>query len=99
MCNWLGRQGVNKGDFQTPREFAMATKNYLNVSPEGLYTLTQIFEKARYSKHEINVEDKDKAIKCLNEIISTTVNAPATSQVVQNPNQNNNQGNRPNIYS
>ncbi len=74
MCNWLARQGVKKGSFQTPREFAMAAKKFLTISPESLYTLIQIFEKARYSKHEINSQDKDQAIKCLNEIISRPLN-------------------------
>lgn len=80
MCNWLSRQGIHKNDFQTPREFAMASKNYLNVAPETLYTLTQIFEKARYSKHPINIEDKNKAIQCLNEIVSR----PA---IIENPDE------------
>lgn len=88
MCNWLNRQGVHKGAFQTPREFAMATKNFLRISPEGLYTLTQIFEKARYSKHNIDVEDRNNAIKCLNEIISNPVNLPVNPQPVGNPPSN-----------
>jgi len=88
MCNWLSRQGVHKGSFQTPREFAMATKNFLKISPERLYTLTQIFEKARYSKHEIGIGDRDKAIKCLNEIISNPVNIPVNPQSVGNPTEN-----------
>jgi hypothetical protein len=73
MCEWLGRKGVQKEFYQTPREFAMASKDYLNMSSESLYTLTQVFEKARYSKHDVSSEDKDKAISCLNEIISAQV--------------------------
>lgn len=88
MCNWLHRQGVKKGDFQTPREFAMATKNFIQISPENMYTLTQIFEKARYSKHEISIQDRDKAIKCLNEIVSTNIPPPH----MNNPQMNNNLG-------
>jgi len=92
MCSWLSRQGVQKGSFQTPREFAMATKNFLRISPEGLYTLTQIFEKARYSKHEIDINDRDKAIKCLNEIVANPINIPVMPQNPQNnQNINNNQ--------
>ncbi len=73
MCDWLSRQGIHKNDFQTPREFAMASKDYLRIAPETLYTLTQIFEKARYSKHQININDKNQAIQCLNEIVSQPV--------------------------
>jgi len=93
MCNWLNRQGVHKGSFQTPREFAMATKNFLKISPEGLYTLTQIFEKARYSKHEIIIEERDKAIKCLNEIISNPVSSPVNPQSVEHKTENTEQMN------
>ena len=77
MCDWMGNNGVKKDTFQTPREFAMASKGHLNMSPESLYTLTQIFEKARYSTHEISTADKEKAITCLSEIISTSVENPA----------------------
>lgn len=82
MCNWLGSRGVSRASYQTPREFAMAAKNFLRISPGTLYDLTQIFEKARYSKHEINSEDRDKAIRCLNEIISApVVNLPDNAPV------------------
>ena len=76
MCDWMGNNGVKKDSYQTPREFAMASKGRLQMSPESLYSLTQIFEKARYSTHEISSDDKEKAIKCLSEIISTTVENP-----------------------
>jgi len=79
MCNWLRSRGVNKADCQTPREFAMAAKNYIRISPDTLYNLTQIFEKARYSKKNISLEDRDKAIKCLNEIIAAPVNMPTSA--------------------
>lgn len=80
MCSWLRHRGVNKADCQTPREFAMATKNYISISPDTLYNLTQIFEKARYSKQDISQDDKEKAIKCLNEIIAAPVNIPINTQ-------------------
>jgi hypothetical protein len=73
MCDWLSRQGLHKNDFQTPREFAMVSKDYLRIAPETLYTLTQIFEKARYSKKPININDKNQAIQCLNEIVSQPI--------------------------
>lgn len=73
MCDWLSTKGVKKDSYQTPREFALATKGFLKMSPESLYALTQVFEKARYSKHEVSGEDRDKAIKCLSEILSAPV--------------------------
>jgi|GEM_PF-3200586 len=91
MCNWMGNNGVKKDSYQTPREFAMASKGHLQMSPESLYSLTQIFEKARYSPHEINSDDKEKAIKCLSEIILTTVENPAETMESESLREGNNQ--------
>jgi len=73
LCEWLSSKGVRKDSYQTPREFAIAAKDYIKMSPQSLYTLTQIFEKARYSTHEIDSDDRDKAITCLKEIVSAPV--------------------------
>jgi hypothetical protein len=88
MCDWLTRNGIKKGSFHTPREFAMIAKNYIKIKPESLYNLTQIFEKARYSKHEIGIQDRDNAIKYLNEILSAQINLPTQQPGnVANPDQ------------
>ena len=91
MCDWMGNNGVKKDTYQTPREFAMASKGHLKMSPESLYSLTQIFEKARYSPHEINSDDKEKAIKYLSEIISTTVENQAETMEAESLREGNNQ--------
>jgi len=91
MCDWMGNNGVKKDSYQTPREFAMASKGHLQMSPESLYSLTQIFEKARYSPHEISGDDKEKAIKYLSEIISTTVENPAETMEAESLREGNNQ--------
>ena len=91
MCDWMGNNGVKKGSYQTPREFAMASKGHLKMSPESLYSLTQIFEKARYSQHEISIEDKEKAIKCLSEIISANSENTAEAIPVALPREGNSQ--------
>jgi hypothetical protein len=83
MCQWMNNNGIRKSSYQTPREFAMATKGFLQLSPDNLITLTQIFEKARYSTHEINSTDRDNAIKCLSELISVPLNKPAESEEKQ----------------
>ena len=73
MCDWLDQQGLKKGHFQTPREFAMSIRNYLNLPPENLYSLTHVFEKARYSEHEIDNYEKEKAINALNKIVNSEI--------------------------
>ena len=77
MCKWMKSIGIPKASYQTPREFAITAENLLEIPPESLYALTQIFEKAKYSTHEININDRDKAISSLNEIMSAQVNISA----------------------
>lgn len=83
MCDWLDQKGVKKGTYQTPREFALATRSHLKMSPGSLYELTQVFEKARYSPHEISSEDRDKAIKFLSEILSAPVESVEEKELPQ----------------
>ena len=77
MCKWMKSIGIPKASYQTPREFAITAENLLEIPPESLYALTQIFEKAKYSTHEININDRDKAVSSLNEIMSDRVNISA----------------------
>jgi hypothetical protein len=71
MCDWLRDKGVDKNLDYTPREFEQAINNALKISREKLSSLTEVFEKARYSNHEITVDDKDKAIESLREIMGS----------------------------
>ncbi|MCX6666419.1 MAG: DUF4129 domain-containing protein [Euryarchaeota archaeon] len=73
MCELLHQKGIIKESSQTPREFALVTKEYLSMPPECLYDLTKVFEKARYSRHEINERDREKAIQCLRTIVFAPV--------------------------
>jgi hypothetical protein len=76
MCEWLGRQGIPNGHQQTPRELAQSATQLLMVDPERLYDLTKIFEKARYSTHDISSGDQQTAIHCLSAIINASVKQP-----------------------
>jgi hypothetical protein len=73
MCDLLMQKGVIKDASQTPREFALVAKAYLRVPPENLYEFTKVFEKARYSSREINENDREKAIRCLRNIVFAPV--------------------------
>ena len=74
MCEWFEQQGFKKDFFQTPREFAMSIRNNLNIPPENVYSLTHFFEKARYSKREIENTDKEKVIIALDKIVNSDIN-------------------------
>lgn len=71
MCEWLGASGLKKDADKTPREFASDIKKELNVSDDCLINLTKIFEKACYSDYEIDIQERDKTIDCLDEILSS----------------------------
>jgi hypothetical protein len=73
MCELLMQKGIMKEASQTPREFAMIAKTYLRVPPENLYEFTKVFEKARYSRREINEKDREKAIRCLRRVVFAQV--------------------------
>ena len=81
MCNWLDQSGMRKDVDKTPREFAADIKKTLNVSDECLISLTKIFEKACYSEYEINTQDRDAAIECLNEIATSLIEPASTPEV------------------
>lgn len=74
MCKCMKKIGIKKAEFQTPREFAKIAEKHMEIPDGYLYDLTEIFEKAQYSIHDIDIDDKNIAIKCLNEIISTEKN-------------------------
>ena len=73
MCELLLCKGIMKEEAQTPREFALIAKTYLRIPPENLYDFTKVFEKARYSSREINEKDREKAIRCLRNIVFAPV--------------------------
>ena len=82
LCKKLGATGLKKEEGKTPREFASDIKNMTNVSDDCLIALTQIFEKACYSEHEISIKERDAVIQCLNEILSSVnENIPTSEEV------------------
>ena len=73
MCRWLNKHGLERKLDITPREFEEKASQILPSSIESLSTLTRVFEKARYSSHEISKEERDIAIRSLREIMETPI--------------------------
>ena len=66
----MGR-GFLRRDFETVREFEMAIRSALpNISEESLSALDNVFEEARYSRHEMGESHKVKAQESLTRIVS-----------------------------
>ncbi|MGM0405726.1 MAG: DUF4129 domain-containing protein [Thermoplasmatota archaeon] len=65
MCYILEDEGVSNDEFMTPRELKSKTVQELAVSDVTISSLTELFEKGRYSFHELDKEDRQKAINNL----------------------------------
>ena len=66
----MGR-GFLRRDFETVREFEMAIRTALpNISEESLSSLDNVFEEARYSRHEMGESHKINAQESLTRIVS-----------------------------
>ena len=68
MENLMRASGVSSKDYFTPREFREFALEKLKISEEPVDTLTQLFELARYSRHEMNEEHRRRAIEALEAI-------------------------------
>ncbi|MBN1280220.1 MAG: Ig-like domain repeat protein [Candidatus Thermoplasmatota archaeon] len=73
MCELLEKKGIRKEEGYTPREFALVAREYLAIQPDHLYELTKVFEKARYSDHDINEQDREHMFRCLKTIVFSPV--------------------------
>ena len=68
MCSLIAARGVARQDVLTAREIEGLALAELGLSREGVDGLTDLFEEARYSTHEIGLAQRDRAIECLTSI-------------------------------
>jgi hypothetical protein len=68
MCSLIAARGVAEQDVLTAREIEGLALAELGLSREGVDGLTNLFEEARYSTHEIGPAQRDRAIECLTSI-------------------------------
>ena len=68
MCSLIAARGVARQDVLTAREIEGLALAELGLSREGVDGLTDLFEEARYSTHEIGPAQRDRAIECLTSI-------------------------------
>jgi hypothetical protein len=61
----LGRHGLPRDRAEAPFEYLGRMLAELRVRPEAALALTELFERARFSDHEIDVAMKDEAIEAL----------------------------------
>jgi hypothetical protein len=63
MVRRSGENGVPRRIYQTPKEYALALKKELPETDESLAEITQDFIEARYTRHEISVQQVDRVKK------------------------------------
>jgi hypothetical protein len=61
----LGDHGLPRAPHETPLEYLARVLQELNVRAEAAHALTELFERAKFSQHEIDVAMKEEAIAAL----------------------------------
>ena len=72
MEKLMRARGVEDKSYYTPREFREFALKTLKISPKPVDTLTNLFEIARYSSHEMNENHRKLALNALEEIRNET---------------------------
>jgi Domain of unknown function (DUF4129) len=65
MEQTLGAHGLPRKVFEAPLEYLARVLRELRVGAEAIFALTELFERAKFSPHEIDVGMKDEAIAAL----------------------------------
>ncbi|MAT48297.1 MAG: hypothetical protein CMA27_00525 [Euryarchaeota archaeon] len=73
LCRVLTKHGYLRRDFETVREFEMALRSALPIRENFLIELDNVFEEARYSRHEMNTQDALRAQSALEGVQSELV--------------------------
>ncbi len=72
MEKLMRARGVEDKSYYTPREFREFALKTLKISPKPVDTLTNLFEIARYSSHDMNENHRKLALNALEEIRNET---------------------------
>ena len=76
LCGVLMSHGHLRRDFETVREFEMAIRKAMpTISDEALTALDNMFEIARYSRHELGDSHRSQAVTALQRAIAEIQNA------------------------
>ena len=65
MCKVMSKYGVKEEEYLTPREFQKLAVDNLPVPEEQMKALVDVFEEARYSHHNLDEEDSQRAVVAL----------------------------------
>ena len=65
MERGLGRAGLARKPFEAPLEYLRRVLLDLQAGAQPVGRLTELFERAKFSRHDVDAEAKDEAIECL----------------------------------
>jgi hypothetical protein len=65
MERLFGAHGLPRRAFEAPFEYLRRVLGELRASPGSIFELTALFERAKFSRHELGPELKDEAIDAL----------------------------------
>jgi len=65
MERGLGRAGLARKPFEAPLEYLRRVLLDLQAGAQPVGRLTELFERAKFSRHEVGADAKDEAIECL----------------------------------
>lgn len=68
LCELLAQYDCRIQKHETAREFRIHASKLLNIPDEPFSTLTNLFEEARYSRHDVDEAKRNEALKCLEDI-------------------------------
>jgi len=67
---WATRSGLRRAPWTTHTEFTRAALDRFPMPPDALLTLTRLFERSRFSHHELRATDRDAALDALSAVRS-----------------------------
>jgi hypothetical protein len=65
MERGLGRAGLARKPFEAPLEYLRRVLLDLQAGAQPVGRLTELFERAKFSRHDVGADAKDEAIECL----------------------------------
>jgi len=65
MERGLGRAGLARQPFEAPLEYLRRVLLDLQAGAQPVGRLTELFERAKFSRHDVGADAKDEAIECL----------------------------------
>lgn len=75
FCEFVESKGVSNPSYLTAREFEFHLKNLIGYESKYLHSLTNLFERAKYSIEEMNAKDAEYASYLLDSILVDLRNA------------------------